>query len=169
MFFYGFMTIGIFSGFSENPQDFWRIPGIRDFFWVLGFSHPRFSPNHWDLRQLPGIYAKSPGLLSPGFGIFYPRDRDFFVRWDIPTKIQLYPNVHFWRIPGLCLKLVILYLRPHKTKTIEFMITQFCGTWLTGRLKNWLKFQNEIFACTCSIMLFDKILDRRGKILCSSW
>ena len=46
-----------FSGFSDNPRDFWRIPGIRDFL-VSGF-------------------------LSPGLGIFFtlgifiPEIRDF--------------------------------------------------------------------------------------------
>ena len=29
--FYGFLTIGIFTGFYENPRDFWRIFGIRVF------------------------------------------------------------------------------------------------------------------------------------------
>ena len=58
--FYGFLTIGIYSGF-------WRIPGIRDFlvsgFLSLGFGIflnfeifiPGFSHNPWNFCKIPGI------------------------------------------------------------------------------------------------------------------
>ena len=96
MGFYGFLTIGIFSGFSENPRDSWQIPGIRDFrslgifipgirnFLSLGILIPGirdfpyfrdFYPR--DFRKIPVIYVKSPGSVIfhlwdiPGIGIFF--------------------------------------------------------------------------------------------------
>ena len=74
--FYGFLAIGIFSGFFEKPRDFWQsIFLIRDFFSVSGFLSPGFfrdfSPSGY-----PGDF------LSPGSG--------FFVGWDFPTKSKLF-------------------------------------------------------------------------------
>ena len=48
------------SGVFENPRDFRQILGIRDF------------SEFWDF--FPGIFAK-----SPTFGIFFIRNRDFFL------------------------------------------------------------------------------------------
>ena len=97
------MTIGIFSGFSENPRDFWQIPGIRDFFVVSGFLSPGFSSPGFGIFFslgifIPGIrdFFKSrdfyprdsgffliSGFLSLEFGIFIPRIRDFFGIFDL--------------------------------------------------------------------------------------
>ena len=38
-----FLIIGIFSGFFENPRDFWRISGIRDFLLRKEFLFPAFE------------------------------------------------------------------------------------------------------------------------------
>ena len=73
----GFLTIGIFSKFYENPRDFKQSPGFGIFF-SLGIFIPRTLSK------------------SAGFGIFQLRDflspgSGFFVGWDIPTKSQLWP------------------------------------------------------------------------------
>ena len=72
--FYGFLTFGIFSGFSKNARDFRQIPGIRVFL-VPGFGF--FFVYFWILTT------------SSEFGIFYLREQVFFVGWDITTKSQL--------------------------------------------------------------------------------
>ena len=74
------------------------IPGIRDFF-SLGIFIPRFGiffsleifiPGIRDFFNIgifiPEFFAKSPGFLSPGFGIFYLRDRNFFRGMGYPAK-----------------------------------------------------------------------------------
>ena len=100
-FFHKFLTIGIFSGFSENS-------GVGIFFESRDFLSPGSGfflfrdKNPRDFCEIPGIYAKSPGFLSPGFGIFsgfftfgvsrgffIPGIGIFFVGWDIPTISQL--------------------------------------------------------------------------------
>ena len=109
-----FLTIGFFPGFPENPRDFRKIPGIRDFFLVSGFLSPGFFiPGIGIFLNfgifIPGIFAKSPGFMQnprdfyPGDSGFFrdflpsgypgdflsPGSGFFFVGWDIPTKSHL--------------------------------------------------------------------------------
>ena len=52
---YGFLVIGIFWVFPENPWDFWQIPGIRDFL-SLGIFIPSFQDFYSrDLCEILGI------------------------------------------------------------------------------------------------------------------
>ena len=84
-----------------------KIPKIPKFSVFAVFWPTRFFR---DFLKIPGIFGKSqgfgifflslvtliPGILVPGnrdfslFRDFNPRDRDFFVGWDIPTKSQLW-------------------------------------------------------------------------------
>ena len=77
--FYGFRTIGIFSGYSENPRDsgfFFRVSGCLSpgsgFFLISGFS-----------RNPQDFHPRDSGFFTFGIGIF-------LVGWDIPTKSQLW-------------------------------------------------------------------------------
>ena len=86
--FYDFLAIGIFPGSSENPREFWRIPGITNFyqsrnfyprdsgfFLISGFLSPGFSRNPLD----SGFYLQDiPGIFYPDS---YPLNSDFF-SWD---------------------------------------------------------------------------------------
>ena len=81
MGFHDFLTIGVFSGFSENPQDFLQIPGIRDFFPGIRdfflrnsefFSLGIFMQNSRD------FYPRVAGFLTLKSGDFYPRGLGIF-------------------------------------------------------------------------------------------
>ena len=79
--FHGFLTIGIFSGFSKNPPDsgFFLslgifISGIRDF-----FRFQDFNPRESGFFSISGFFRD---FLHSGYpGILHPRDRDVF-SWD---------------------------------------------------------------------------------------
>ena len=97
--FYGFLTIGMFSGSSENTRDLGKSLAYGFFFSSLGIFCPRDS----------GFFL-IPGLLSPGFsrnprhlckilgiffgifylrdilGIPYPLDQNFFRWMGYPEK-----------------------------------------------------------------------------------
>ena len=88
--FYGFLTAGIFSSFSENTRDFFEArdvndPGNRDFLKFWNFS-PRNSGFFIMSRFLiPGIFANSVWLMQNPrvsgfltFGIY----RRFLYLWD---------------------------------------------------------------------------------------
>ena len=92
--FYGFLAIGVFRDFFENPRDFRQIPGFRDFFfWVLEFLSPDFLSPGFGIFLNFGIFISgfSRNPRDSGFfgifhlrdipRIFYPRDRDFFQLW----------------------------------------------------------------------------------------
>ena len=111
------------------------MPGIRDFSRTyakfLGFGiFPGFS-NFGISRSIfiPGIGIFQ---LRDIPGIFYFRDRDFFVEWDIPTKSHLcYPSFSP-RLPrSFHEKVVFVILVCHLWESIEMVIR---NPWSPGGL-----------------------------------
>ena len=74
----------------ENPE----IPGNE--IWKSRKNPVNLGVRDWDLKN-PKKSGENPGIrdffgilyVRDNLGIFYPRDRDFYVRWDIPRKSHL--------------------------------------------------------------------------------
>ena len=99
----------MFSRFFDY-RDFLKIPGIREFFAVSGFSSPGFE-----------IFLVL-GFLSPGFGIFLnfgifiPRIRDFFEIF----QLRDIPGIFYPRDPDFFREMEY----PDKKPTLNFIETE---------------------------------------------
>ena len=101
-----FLVSGLYSRDSEF---FTFVPGIRNFSGFCTFIPGIFLVSVFLSSGfgifIPGIFAKSPES-----GIFYRRDGDSFVIWDIPTKIHIWSRTRYfaiWRrlVGNTCLSL----------------------------------------------------------------
>ena len=93
--FYGFRTIGINTGFFENPRG-------SGFFSVSGFLSPGFGIFLNFEISIPRIFAKSPGfkrnLQDLGFFTF-GASREFFIpRIGIFCGINISTRIDSWKI-----------------------------------------------------------------------